>query len=195
MGPMRAPHESPTPFAAHGAGVSLAGMRLLLAAIVLLLLQGPARADEVGALLELARVGAVQMPAATPSPAAPQPAPGLSGPKVWVFAVGVLEFHDNRYGSFSKVGRRDTQIASRFAALGVPEDHIISLQDAAATLTEIRSSLHALLVKSQPGDILFFYYTGHGFPSAGELYLANYDAVYRDPATSWSAELRPYSSR
>jgi len=162
-------------------------MKLLLVAALLLPLTGPARADEVSGLLDQARAAAARMPGIPAAPAAvPAPEMGLSGPNVWVFAVGLVEFREAQYNSFPKARRRDSQVAQSFAVHGVPQDHIVFLQDGAATRARVRSSLKGLLSKSQPGDILFFYYSGHGFRDSGELFLVNYDSDFQDPDTSWS---------
>ncbi len=44
-------------------------------------------------------------------------------------------------------------------------DHITLLTNEAATLSGIRSALHALADRARPGDVVLYYHAGHGGPS------------------------------
>jgi hypothetical protein len=84
----------------------------------------------------------------------------------------------------AKANRRDVKFVDHFREAGVSEDHIVYLQDQAATRRRIQSSFEALLSKARPDDLLVFYFTGHGFRDreSGQVYFANYDATDGDSA-------------
>src|SRR5262245_11899541 len=99
--------------------------------------------------------------------------------RTWVFVVGLLKWqHRDMFGSFPQTNRRDAQLVDFFRAQGVPENHIAFLKDEQATSRRVRNSFPVFLAKAQPGDLLFFYYTGHGYKSENErtTYFATYDA-------------------
>ena len=99
--------------------------------------------------------------------------------RTWVYVVGLLKF-ENRdvFNSFPQTNRRDAQLVDFFRQQGVPEDHIVFLKDGQATSRRVHHSFPAFLAKAQPDDLLFFYYTGHGYKSDDErtTYFATYDA-------------------
>jgi hypothetical protein len=99
----------------------------------------------------------------------------------WVFAVGILEWqHADIYASFPAAmkNRRDAQLVKYFKDAGVPAKHITYLQDAAATKERIQRDFRALLDETDKGDLLIFYFAGHGSRDSdtGEAWFANYDA-------------------
>ncbi|HEX8175863.1 MAG TPA: hypothetical protein VF543_12150 [Pyrinomonadaceae bacterium] len=98
--------------------------------------------------------------------------------RTWVFVVGTLEWKDSEtFESFPKEGRRDAELVRFFRNQGVPREQIVYLQDRAATTARIQRELRLLLSKTQEGDTLFLYYTGHGYKSdEGRAYFASYDA-------------------
>lgn len=99
--------------------------------------------------------------------------------RTWVFVVGVLRWqHRDMFNSFPQTNRRDAQLVEYFRAQGVPNDQIIFLKDAQASSRKVKSEFPSFLAKSRPGDLLFFYYTGHGYKSEDErsTYFATYDA-------------------
>jgi hypothetical protein len=109
--------------------------------------------------------------------------------KTWVFAVGVLEWQDAaRFKPFPKEGRQDAELIRAFRARGVPAHHIVFLKDRQATRARIQKTLVGLLSRTRPGDLLFFYFTGHGWRDrdARRFYLANYDAGRDGNRTTWS---------
>ncbi|MBK8492407.1 MAG: caspase family protein [Saprospirales bacterium] len=46
--------------------------------------------------------------------------------------------------------------------LGIPDDHVQVLQDKAATFQQIVAALEALKAGAQPGDFIYFHFSGHG---------------------------------
>ncbi len=99
--------------------------------------------------------------------------------RTWVFVVGVLKWqHRDMFNSFPQTNRRDAQLVEYFRAQGVPDDQIIFLKDTQATSRRVQYEFPAFLARARPGDLLFFYYTGHGYKSEDErsTYFATYDA-------------------
>lgn len=108
----------------------------------------------------------------------------------WVFAVGILEWeHADIYPSFPAAmkNRRDQQLVEQFSEAGVPKKQMVYLQDAAATKRRIEREFRALLDKTDEGDLLIFYFAGHGSRDAdtGQTWFANYDAGESDDS-AWN---------
>ncbi len=98
--------------------------------------------------------------------------------RTWVFAVGILQFqHKDLFDSFPQKNRRDAQLIEFFRQQGVPESQIFFLKDSQATTRRVETSFPAFISKAGPNDLLFFYYTGHGYKSDDEktTYFATYD--------------------
>jgi len=82
----------------------------------------------------------------------------------WVIIIGTLEWkHSEMFDSFPKEQRRDAALVCLFQQAGVPDAQIVYLQDRRATHKQIIASLSEQLPKAAPGDLLFFYYCGHGY--------------------------------
>ncbi len=98
--------------------------------------------------------------------------------RTWVFVVGILEWQDKEsFESFPKENRRDRELVRFFRDEGGPDAQIIYLQDRAATTRRIQTALRSLLSRTEEGDTLFLYYTGHGYRAdSGRAYFASYDA-------------------
>ena len=108
----------------------------------------------------------------------------------WVFAVGILEWeHSEIYPSFPAAmkDRRDAQLVQYFQDAGLPTKQITYLQDADATKQHIQQAFTKLLDKTSKGDLLVFYFAGHGSRNAdtGETWFANYDAGNSDES-AWN---------
>jgi hypothetical protein len=106
-----------------------------------------------------------------------------------VFIVGTLEWEDSEtFASFPKTNRRDAQLARFFREKGVPPSRIVFLSDAEATKARVTSSFRKLLSQADEDDLLFFYYTGHGYQSEDgkTTYLATYDAS--EEVAGWSTD-------
>lgn len=109
--------------------------------------------------------------------------------KTWVFIVGTLEWQDSEsFESFPKVNRRDAQLARFFRERGVPSSQLVYLSDQQATKARVTSAFGKLLSQAGEDDLLFFYYTGHGYQSddGRTTYLATYDAG--DDVPGWSTD-------
>ena len=109
--------------------------------------------------------------------------------RTWVFAVGILEFeHGDSWDSFPKEGRKDAELVDFFRQSGVPNDQILFIKDREATKDRIERALARFLAKANEGDMLIFYYTGHGAQDddTGKIYFASYDADDDLQRTAWS---------
>jgi hypothetical protein len=112
--------------------------------------------------------------------------------RTWVFIVGILEWKDKEtFESFPQENRRDRELVRFFREQGVPSEQIIYLEDRAATTNRIQNALRSLLSKTQEGDTLFLYYTGHGYKAEnGRAYFASYDAEGEDNP-GWAVDSIP----
>lgn len=110
--------------------------------------------------------------------------------KTTVFAVGLLEWeHADLYSRFpdQQANRADARLVKHFRTIGVPQDRITYLRDSAATKKRILNEFKRVLDASRPGDLLIFYFAGHGTrdEETGSTYFANYDAG-EDDSTAWN---------
>ena len=106
-----------------------------------------------------------------------------------MFVVGTLQWkHRDMFDSFPQKNRRDAQLVDYFRQQGVPEEQITFLRDAQATSRQVRNAFPAFLSRARPGDLLFLYYTGHGYKSddARTTFFATYDAG--DNVDGWSTD-------
>jgi hypothetical protein len=108
--------------------------------------------------------------------------------QTWVFAVGVLEYQHPevwRNQTGAKKDRRDDQFVEHFVKAGVPKERVIYLRDREATQQRIRHALADVLNRTQAGDLLVLYYTGHGSRDhkTRTVHFVNYDA--KDGPTAW----------
>ncbi len=105
------------------------------------------------------------------------PTPTWNPARTWAFFVGVLEWEDAAFASFPQDDRKDVALRDLLETRGVPSDQIVFLRDEDATLGAIETTFVAYLRKSQPGDLLFFYFAGHGHrDDDGTTYLIQHDA-------------------
>src|ERR1019366_9162860 len=109
--------------------------------------------------------------------------------KTWVFVVGTLEWKDSEaFASFPKANRRDAQLVRCFRQKGVSAGHIVYLADKQATTSRAQAALDRMLAQTAPGDLLFFYFTGHGYQSEDgkKTFFATYDAS--DDRAGWNVD-------
>ncbi len=114
--------------------------------------------------------------------------------RTWVFVVGTLRWkHAEMFASFPQESRRDAELVAFFSQQGVPSAQIVYLRDKEATAKRIQHDFAALLARAGKGDLLFLYYTGHGYKSdEGDTYLASYDAGDED-VPGWPVNSIPVS--
>lgn len=117
---------------------------------------------------------------------------GWTPARTWVFAVGILQWeHPEIYDSFPDAipNRADRRLVDALEAAGVPKEHVVCLFDEQATLETIRREYRAQLDRIREGDLLIFYFAGHGTRDrkTRATYLANYDAA-EDYASHWPVQ-------
>jgi hypothetical protein len=95
--------------------------------------------------------------------------------KCHALIVGVLEWKDPRFASFSKEERQDALFAKTLEGRGVPSGQITLLLDEQATLANIEEQLARVGGEAGAGSTLLFYYAGHGTRADGGFCFANYD--------------------
>ena len=101
--------------------------------------------------------------------------------KTWVFAVGILEWQNPRmWPPFPAAmrDRRDEQLVNFFRQAGVHDERITYLKDEQATKRRIERRFVELLDQTDTGDLLIFYFCGHGYRDreSAQSWFANYDA-------------------
>jgi agenet domain-containing protein/caspase domain-containing protein len=98
--------------------------------------------------------------------------------RTWLFVAGVLEWqHGDIFAPISKENRQDAELVAFFRKQGLPEHNIVYLRDEQATKQRTLRALARHLAAAEPGDLLIFYYCGHGgLNDAGQAYFASYDA-------------------
>jgi caspase domain-containing protein len=109
--------------------------------------------------------------------------------RTWVFIVGTLTWqHSEMFESFPQQNRRDAQLADFFRQQGVPAEQMVYLQDEQATTRRVRNEFSEMLARTTEGDLLFVYFTGHGYKSDDErqTFFATYNAS--DKVPGWSTE-------
>ena len=114
-------------------------------------------------------------------------------PRTWVFIVGTLKWkHSDMFDSFPQKNRRDAQLVSFFRQQGVPANQLVYLQDSQATTRRVKESFSAFLSQAREGDLLFFYYCGHGYKSDDErtTFFATYDAGEDVPGWSTASVVK-----
>ena len=85
----------------------------------------------------------------------------------WAFIIGVEKYRDAENVPFSK---RSSEMFKKtiHKSLGVPERNIYTLIDSDATTTRIKDKMRLLISNVKNGDIIYFYYSGHGVPEPKE---------------------------
>jgi len=109
--------------------------------------------------------------------------------RTWVFIVGTLKWqHSEMFESFPQQNRRDAQLADFFRRQGVPPEQMVYLPDEQATTRRVRNEFSEMLARTKEGDLLFVYFTGHGYKSEDErqTFFATYNAS--DKVPGWSTE-------
>lgn len=106
---------------------------------------------------------------------------GWQPERTWVFAVGILRWkHPDVYDPFPDAipNRADRRLVDALKTAGVPADHVVFLVDERATLAAIRRAYRGQLDRIRRGDLLIFYFAGHGARdrTTRATYFANYDA-------------------
>jgi hypothetical protein len=124
--------------------------------------------------------------APAPPPTAILPDGRWNPARTWVFAVGILAWQSPAYPPFDAAGRQDAALVERLRARGVPAEQIVFMTEAAATRAALVAALAALVARTLPGDLVWFYYAGHGATDeGGALHLIPHDTGDDLASTAW----------
>jgi Peptidase C13 family/RNA binding activity-knot of a chromodomain len=104
----------------------------------------------------------------------------LDPARTWLFAVSVTEYRDTSFTALPT--QADMELVRYFRLRGVPDDRIVFLRDRKATLLGIRTAFNAFLPRADKGDLLFFYFGGHG----GRGFFCPYDSKSGQSTTDWA---------
>jgi PKD repeat protein len=81
--------------------------------------------------------------------------------EVWAVVVGISVYAE---GNDLDYARADGEaFAAWLVGASTPAEHVMTLYDSQATLARVRGALDWLRRNSQPDDLVFFYFAGHGF--------------------------------
>jgi hypothetical protein len=99
--------------------------------------------------------------------------------RTWVFFVGLVKWQDEEeFEPFTADIRKDGTFLESIRKQGVPRDHVIFMQDTAATTAAVGTRFADLLKRTQPGDWLIVYFEGHGYKDEHDTpYLVTYDVA------------------
>lgn len=106
-----------------------------------------------------------------------------------VFAVGILNFEDEKLGTWPDEGRVDADMIAALKKRGVTDDKLVFLKNAEATREAVDKKLSKLLAASASDETLIFYYAGHGARDLQDdnrtVSLVCYDSRGAKPKTMW----------
>lgn len=112
--------------------------------------------------------------------------------RTWLFAVGLLEWErPDVWAGFPDAveNRSDEQLVEFFRAAGVPDKQIVYLQDKRATKARILERFVKFLEQTDEGDLLIFYFAGHGYrdEATNQTWFAQYDAGDKN-SSGWNVK-------
>lgn len=99
-------------------------------------------------------------------------------PKKWLFAISI-EKYDEADPVIYATNSANSFISVMQKRLGIDKRHTYELLNEKATTGGIKGGLERLLQNVQPGDSIYFYYSGHGIPDPvdGEPYILPRDVI------------------
>ena len=116
--------------------------------------------------------------------------PAWDPAKTRVFAVGILNFQDDKLATWPDEGRVDANMIAALKKRGVTEDKLVFLKNAEATRQAMEQKLSELLAASAEDETLIFYYAGHGARDLQDeqrtVSLVCYDSLGAKPKTRWN---------
>ena len=109
--------------------------------------------------------------------------------RTWVFFVGLVKWQDeDDFEAFPADIRKDGAFLESVRKHGVPRDHVMFMQDAAATTSAVESRFAEFLKRTRPGDWLIVYFEGHGYKDEKDIpYLVTYDVAGKIKGWPFSA--------
>lgn len=84
-------------------------------------------------------------------------------PKTWLLAIAI-EKYDNTSPVVYSTKSGDIFVAAAQKMLGIPKENIVFLRDDKATTGAVKDAVLKISERAEPGDTIYFYYSGHGIP-------------------------------
>jgi hypothetical protein len=100
----------------------------------------------------------------------------LTSDHTWLLAVSCLDFNNRKFTGLPAEGRTDRLLIEDFQDFGLGKDRIVWLQGRRADTQRIDFEFQEILGRARKDDVLFVYYTGHGYDLKGGLTLATWNA-------------------
>ena len=106
----------------------------------------------------------------------------------WALLIGVDHYQSKQITPLNYAVQDVTAVAEVLEKIGVPKNNMFVLTDqgqgwSLATGNNILSRMEWLAGKMQPGDTLYFYFSGHGLEKDGSTYLLSCDTNISSPLT------------
>ncbi len=84
-------------------------------------------------------------------------------PKTWLLAIAV-EKYDSTSPVVYSAKSGEMFVATAEKMLGIPKENVIFLKDDKATTGAVKDAVLKVSERAEPGDTIYFYYSGHGIP-------------------------------
>ncbi|MGE4398625.1 MAG: caspase domain-containing protein [Campylobacterales bacterium] len=84
-------------------------------------------------------------------------------PKTWLLAIAV-EKYDSTSPVVYSAKSGEAFVATAEKLLGIPKENIVFLRDDKATTGAVKDAVLKISERAEPGDTIYFYYSGHGIP-------------------------------
>ncbi len=84
-------------------------------------------------------------------------------PKAWLLAIAV-EKYDSTSPVIYSAKSGEAFVATAEKLLGIPKENIVFLRDNKATTGAVKDAVLKISERAEPGDTIYFYYSGHGIP-------------------------------
>jgi hypothetical protein len=98
----------------------------------------------------------------------------------YALVVGIASYHDDRMRALPLCIEDVEATTACLVAHGFPDDHVVTMTSESEgsfnpTHINITARLRALAHRCKPGDLLLFYFSGHGFSENGKSYFTGTD--------------------
>jgi hypothetical protein len=87
----------------------------------------------------------------------------VQNPHTWLLAIAI-EKYDNTSPVVYSAKSGDAFVAAAQKTFGIPKENIVFLRDDKATTGAVKDAVLKISERAEPGDTIYFYYSGHGIP-------------------------------
>lgn len=84
-------------------------------------------------------------------------------PKAWLLAIAI-EKYDSTSPVIYSTKSGEAFVATAQKMFGIPKENIVFLRDDKATTGAVKDAVLKISERAEPGDTIYFYYSGHGIP-------------------------------